>query len=339
MTPNNSVAVSIPIHDWTPHLKAVLGSLKAQSVDLEIAVMMTKEDPRILADLENSGLNFYYTRIGPDKGQSDAIAEGWANTQSPILAWLNTDDALTGDVLPDVLSTFEQDPRLDVLYGHSTISNENGTILGLHPAVEPIGPLLRRTNIISQPSCFFRRKAVNAIHGINRDLQYSMDWDLWLRLYETGSKFHFSDRVLSNVTWATETKTASLNWSRTKEIASILRRTQSMYKTAIGLLALYRSHRSTYRGDQNLEANCTPFNVSTPGKTYPVVNMHRGAKNRLRVKHAKHLLITSPDQFAVKVNSNGEITEIGFEMVIGPGEAVTLSFEGHHTKIHSIEWI
>ncbi len=46
-----------------------------------------------------------------------------------------------------------------------------------------------------------------------------------------------------------------------------------------------------------------------------------------------------PDQSASEVNSNGEITEIGFERVIGPGEAVTLTFEGNDTKIHSIEWI
>ena len=168
-----SIAISLPIHNWSPQLKAVLGSLKAQSAKLQVAVMMTHDDPKIRADLDRSGLSFHYSRIGPDAGQAAAIAEGWANTDSPILAWLNTDDALASQALTRISALFEEDSNLDLVYGHSTISDGTNTIWGYHPAVQPSQNLIARTNIISQPSCFFRRNTVDAIGGLNTCLLYT----------------------------------------------------------------------------------------------------------------------------------------------------------------------
>ena len=312
MKSNNSVAVSIPIHNWTPYLKAVLGSLKVQSAQLEIAVMMTHEDPRILEDLNNSGLKFHYTRIGPDKGQAAAIAEGWENTQSPVLAWLNTDDVLTGNILPTIISAFNETPNLDVIYGHSTISNEKGTIVGRHPAVHSISPLLRRTNIISQPSCFFRRRAVTAVGGLNQKLQFTMDWDLWLRLFENDSRFLFSDHIFSNVTWAQQTKTASLNWQRLREFGMILRRTQSLYKTTVGLSAIIRENRSTYKSNQDITENCLTLNATPQPMTLPVVNMHMDSKFELEIDHEEKDITVVIDAVEAEIITNRHQTKIKF---------------------------
>ena len=136
VTSEISIAISVPVHSWTPQFKAVLGSLKAQSVKLQIAIMMTHYDPRIRADLDNSGLSVHYSRVSPDAGQAAAIAEGWANTDSPILGWLNTDDALATGALTDVATVFEDNPDIDLVYGHSTVSDEKNAIRGYHPAVQ-----------------------------------------------------------------------------------------------------------------------------------------------------------------------------------------------------------
>jgi len=339
MKSDSSVAVSIPVHAWTPHFRAVLGSLKIQTVPLEIAVMMTQEDPRILEDLENSGLEFQYTRTGPDAGQAAAIAEGWAKTHSPILAWLNTDDTLTGDILPEVVSAFEQDANLDVFYGQSTVSDEGGTIWGQHPAVEPLSPLLRRTNIISQPSCFFRRQAVEAIGGINPKLHYTMDWDLWLRLYEEGSKFKFSEHVLSNVTWAAETKTASLNLQRLVEFGKILRRTQPLHKVAIGLSAVVRNNRLTYKSGQDLAANSKPLIAADEAILLPIVNMHSMPKTQLHVRHEPKNIVVTDSCGKAKIATVGNLTQIELATAIKPGAAALLCIQGDSTKIHQIRWL
>lgn len=338
MTSELSIAFCLPIQNWTPQFKAVLGSLKAHSARVQIAVMMTKKDQRIQADLDESGLSFHYHRIGPDAGQAAAIAEGWANTDSPLLSWLNMDDALTGNGLTKVIALFEKDPNLDVVYGHSTISDESNTIWGLHPAVQPMGPLLRRTNIVSQPSCFYRRRAVDAVGGINASLEYTMDWDLWLRLFENTAKFEYTDHILSNVTWAQKTKTAVISKRRLSEFAKVLRRSQSLYKTGIGLSALIQNNLSIYKSNRSVEFNCRPLIMSELLTTIPVINMHADFKQRLHIAHDAKPLRIQDLGHPFELETQPEKSVLTFQAPIAPGEAVLLRVEGQQTKLRSFSW-
>ncbi len=338
VTSEFSFAISLPIHNWTPQLKAVLGSLKTQNVDVQIAVMMTGDDPRVHSDLDNSGLTFHYMRKGPDMGQAAAIAEGWNNTDSPIIGWLNTDDALTEKALAETAALFEADSNLDVVYGHSTISDEANAIWGLHPSVQPIGSLLQRTNIISQPSCFYRRRAVDAIGGINEKLQYTMDWDLWLRLFENEARFEFTEQILSNVTWAQDTKTAVLSKQRLFEFTKVLRRSQSLFKTGVGISALIRNNMSTYKSHKSVESNCLTVIASKQSETIPVINMHANPKQELHITHdAKPFKIRSLGR-PCELVSNTEKSILTFRTPLAPGESAVLKLEGQQTKLKSFSW-
>ena len=333
-----SIAVSLPIHDWTPQLKAVLGSLKAQKANLQITVMMTKEDPRIQSDLETSGLSFHYTRIGPDAGQAAAIAEGWANTDSPIVAWLNTDDALVNDALTQITTMFKKNSNLDLVYGHSTVSDQTNTIRGYHPAVQPSQKLISRTNIISQPSCFCRRRAVDAIGGINTRLQYTMDWDLWLRLYENQAKFEFLDEILSNVTWSHGTKTAGLSKQRLIEFTKILRRSQSLYKTSLGLSALIRNNLSTYKSNKTIDSNCSPLTASAESTKIPILNMHSEPKRRLHIEHGSTPIKFGNLENSVDVETKSGKSILTFYTPVASGKSVLLNIEGENTLLKSFSW-
>lgn len=217
-----SFAISVPVGAWNDFLPFTLESLRRQSAQLEVALLDASADPRVreLADKYDDILN--YRRHGPDRGQSDAILEGWANTDGTLLAWLNADDSLFPGALARVLEVFETNPGPDVVYGQSTIVDRFDRMTGYHYNVEPPGPRLKEGCIISQPSCFFRRSAYGAVGGLNRDLHYVMDWDLWLRLYETGAHFEFIAEPLSRVLWGNETKSASFNRGRRRELRQII---------------------------------------------------------------------------------------------------------------------
>lgn len=333
-------AISIPINKWTPQLRSVLGSLKSQSVETEIAVMMTRQDPRILKDLKDSGLNISYSRVGPDDGQAAAINEGWSNTKNPLLAWLNTDDALTHNALSSVSTAFKNDSSLGALYGQSTISDENNDIYGLHPAVQPISPLIRRTNIISQPSCFVRRQSVEAIGGINVDLHYTMDWDLWLRLFENKTKFKFSDQVYSNVTWNSQTKTASLSHRRLYEFSKILYRTQNLYKTSIGLFSLIRDTKQTYKSESyfSIAKYCNPLIAINDNINFPVINMHRESKLNLHVEYYGNIDNVNSSSHDFKKTQLGSKIILKFNSPINPGESANINISGKNINIYKCLW-
>ncbi len=219
-------AISVPVGAWHPLLPDTLKSLLVQDVDISIALLDASGDARVreLAGAHRDRLA--YVHHGPDEGQSAAILEGWANTGGDILGWLNADDALAPGALAAVAQAFESDPNLDVFYGNSIICDEVGDITGIHWSVEPPSEMILRGCIISQPSCFFRRRAHDAVGGLDTDLQYTMDWDLWIRLWRAGHRFGFTEAVLSRVLWGRDTKTGQFNRVRRAELERLIGQNQ-----------------------------------------------------------------------------------------------------------------
>lgn len=215
-------SISVPVGAWNNLLPATLKSLACQSANVQIALLDASNDPRVKAVADEFDQFLAYRRHGPDLGQSDAILEGWENTDGEILGWLNADDSLFPQALDLATKRFEEEPRLDLVYGHSTIIDGQDRMRGYHFNVEPPGERLREGCIISQPSCFFRRQTYDAVGGLNRDLHYVMDWDLWLRLYERDAKFGFINEPMSRVLWDEQTKSASFNSKRRRELKYLI---------------------------------------------------------------------------------------------------------------------
>lgn len=217
-------SISVPVGSWHPFLEASLASLKAQGSGVAVAFLDASGDPRVKEIGDRNADWLAYRRHGPDKGQSDAILEGWANVPGDWLGWLNADDILMPGAIDRARACHAANPDLDVVYGHSTILDDSGAMTGYHFNVEPPGERLLEAGIISQPSCFFARRAYDAAGGLDRSLHYVMDWDLWIRLYKNGARFGFIDAPMSQVLWAAGTKTASLNKRRRAELKALIAR-------------------------------------------------------------------------------------------------------------------
>ncbi len=215
-------AISVPIGAWHPLLGECLASLAAQGDRVEIAALDASGDERVANLLDQFKDRMAYRRNGPDKGQSDAIIEGWRNTRAPYLGWLNADDALYPEALARVARKFDAEPELDLVYGDSTIIDDTGAYRGYHWAVRPPGEEILAGCTISQPSCFFSRDAVRKVGGLNADLHYTMDWDLWVRLWRDGARFGFIEQTLSRVLWSEEAKTGGFNTQRRVELERII---------------------------------------------------------------------------------------------------------------------
>ena len=233
-------AISVPIGAYHPLLRDCLASLAIQSPRPNVAILDASGDARVAAVIgEFPGLAAYH-RAGPDGGQSDAIIEGWANVEGDILGWLNADDALYPGALAAAAGQFSDHPDTDLFYGHSTIVNDDGAVEGYHWAVEPPSEAILAGDIISQPSCFFRRARLDDLGGLNRDLHYTMDWDIWVRFWRAGAQFAYTGEVLSRVLWSKHAKTGGFNRRRREELeriiganASLVRRMKSRFGFAL----------------------------------------------------------------------------------------------------------
>lgn len=255
---STSIAIAVPIGAFHPLLRDCLASLAAQASKPVVSVLDASNDPRTAAVIDEFSSMIAYRRAGKDGGQTAAILEGWAHAPGDILGWLNADDALYPQSLSLVAVSFRDHPDTDVLYGHSVIINDNFETVGYHWAVEPPSEAILSGCIISQPSCFFRRKAYEAAGGLDASLHYTMDWDLWTRLWTSGAKFRFEDAVLSRVLWSREAKTGGFGPARRRELNRIidahnppLRRLKSRFGFGLHHLLEYVAPRSladTVRG-------------------------------------------------------------------------------------------
>ena len=117
-----------------------------------------------------------------DKGQADAINKGVQMTKGSIVAWLNADDIFLPGSLSRVADCFLRNPEVALVYGASHFIDEKGKVLGKYPT-EPLNlKRLAMFNFICQPSAFFRRQVFNDVGGVSTSLQYTMDYDLWIRI-------------------------------------------------------------------------------------------------------------------------------------------------------------
>jgi len=135
----------------------------------------------------------------PDEGQSDAVNKGFRMAKGEIIGWLNSDDVyFYKKVFSDIVNEFQNFPDVDLIYGDAVIISENNLILRIvkmsHWAWNY--PLLRRGLPLAEPSVFFRKKVLLS-NRINKNLEYTMDFEFWLRLIQNGYNFRYLDRILS----------------------------------------------------------------------------------------------------------------------------------------------
>jgi glycosyl transferase family 2 len=272
----------MPIGAWHPLLPTALASLSTQQVAVELAVLDASGDPRVTDAVKSAKIRPAYHRSGPDAGQAQAIDEGWQKTRSPFITWLNADDVLLPGALDTLVQTLTTQTA-DVAFGNSSILDDDGATIGFHNQVADVDANLSRSNCISQPSALFRRASVEAIGGLDTELQYTMDWDLWLRLYNNGAQFVRLPGTFSGVYWGTGTKTASLGPRRLKEMLRLTARSAGVLnaaKTAISaaLQTSTLTGRVTPRGTGIFSS--ADFNPRESGRTeliVPVLNTHAQA--------------------------------------------------------------
>lgn len=160
-----------------------------------------------------------------DNGQADAIDKGFAQTGGEILSWLNSDDTYAPGAFRAVAEFFAANPDVDVVYGDADYTDAQGRFIAPCVHVEPFNRrrLLLYSDFIVQPATFFRRSAYEAVGGVDPNIHWAMDYDLWLKMAGQFS-FAYLPRRLADFRWLANNKTATGSWGRLDEIGRILRR-------------------------------------------------------------------------------------------------------------------
>ena len=128
----------------------------------------------------------------PDEGQSDAINKGFERATGDVVAWLNSDDAYFDvNVLSRVADYFERFDA-DIIYGDLAYLDGHSTVTEIDVRPDFDREKLPYRILIGQPAAFFDRNVCEA-EQLDTDLDYSMDYEYWLRLTERFDFRHVPD--------------------------------------------------------------------------------------------------------------------------------------------------
>lgn len=144
-----------------------------------------------------------------DRGQADAINRGFLQSRGSIFAFLCADDTYLPGAVGKAVRHLLANPGYVAIYGEGYLVAEDGRILGRYPTREFDPELLRTECFICQPAAFLRREVFAEAGMMNPDLQYALDYELWIRIakrrrmlkvddYLAASRMHRGTKTLRN---------------------------------------------------------------------------------------------------------------------------------------------
>jgi glycosyltransferase involved in cell wall biosynthesis len=220
-----TVSVVTPCLNPGKHLAATIQSVLSQDYPhIEYMVMDAGSTDGTLDLLRSFGDRLRWISEA-DRGQADAINKGFSGTKGQVLAWLNADDTYAPGAIRAAMEFLTEHTDVDMVYGNADFIDADGKLIGPCAHIEPFSRnrLIHYSDFIVQPAAFFRRSAFEAVGGLDVNLHWSMDYDLWIKLSERHT-IQYLPRTLANYRWLGASKTASGGWKRLDEIRSVLRR-------------------------------------------------------------------------------------------------------------------
>lgn len=185
-SPASALKISIitPSFNQGQFLEETIRSVLLQGYpDLEYIIMdggSTDNSVEIIRKYE-PWITFWESR--KDNGQSSAINAGWRKATGDIISYLNSDDTLTKDALSVVADRFQEEDNPGMVFGDAVFIEKNSAPLAWFR-----GKQFRRSDLffrllnIGQPAAFYRRAVLAETGYLDETLQFSMDFDLWLRI-------------------------------------------------------------------------------------------------------------------------------------------------------------
>ena len=122
----------------------------------------------------------------PDDGYADALAKGFARASGDMLCWINASDLYLAGAFDAAQRLLTDD--LDMIFGSDLYIDANSRVLFYNHGWVPD---LRSAMLFGgwtplQDACFWRRSLYENVGGIDRQLKFAADYDLFLRMAIAG---------------------------------------------------------------------------------------------------------------------------------------------------------
>ena len=204
MTESIDISIAMPCFQQAPFLEEAVRSVLDQSAaGVELLVMdpgSTDGSRQLLHTLREEYGARLVLHFATDRGQSDALNQGFRLARGNVMGWLNSDDRLRPGALEKVAAWLDA-PEPRWLYGRAGMIDAAGA---------PLSNLIVRyknwrgsnfsrlklltENFIPQMAVFWNRAMWDRAGELDNDRHLDMDYDLWLRFAKVSEP-----RVLADI--------------------------------------------------------------------------------------------------------------------------------------------
>lgn len=141
-----------------------------------------------------------------DSGQSDAINKGLTKCTGKYFNWNNADDVLTKGCLRVTVDALEENPGASAVTGYMMVTDENSRVISVNddqPFLQGRSGFLHDTERClshlkcgCQPGGLMVTELVKRVGGVDSDIHYAMDVDLFLKLMLIKPIYHVDFPVI-----------------------------------------------------------------------------------------------------------------------------------------------
>jgi glycosyltransferase involved in cell wall biosynthesis len=208
------ISLVTPSYNQSRFLEETLRSVLLQGYsNLEYIVMDGGSTDGSIEILQKYAQYFDYWTTAKDEGHAHALISGFKRSTGVILGFVNSDDVLMPNALSTVGRFFVAHPEVDLVVGKSLIYDSSSQIiyrvLGLAPTFRSL--LFYGSAGFNQPASFWKKRAMFEVGGFDASMQFSFDYDMYLRLTKRRKACHI-DKYLAAFRIHPESKTSTIRY-------------------------------------------------------------------------------------------------------------------------------
>jgi glycosyltransferase involved in cell wall biosynthesis len=177
------VSIVTPSLNQAQFLEETIQSVFAQDYpDIEYIIIDGQSNDGSVDIIKKYEDRLAYWVSEKDKSHADALNKGFAKATGEIFAWINSDDTYLPGAVSGAVRYMQEHPDVGMVYGDANYIDKNSRVRGLFPARQTsYARMLRGFVHIPQQATFFRADLWRKVGGLDPDMFFSFDYDLWVR--------------------------------------------------------------------------------------------------------------------------------------------------------------
>jgi glycosyltransferase involved in cell wall biosynthesis len=240
------ISIITPSYNQAQFLeRTILSILNQNYPNLEYIIIDGGSTDGSVDIIKKYGEYLAYWVSEPDNGQSEAINKGFKAATGDYVGWLNSDDELNRGSLWALARSFLTQRELEreiVLYFCIVeLVDEVGRHLKLEAFNEKptFNSVLYEKAPALQPGSFYLREALGKVGYLDENLNFCMDFDLWLKLLRIGEA-QFVPHIMAKLRLHTDSKSCNKTLKDLFESYKVYRRYGGSYWSKVFAKYLFR---------------------------------------------------------------------------------------------------